>query len=289
MPGKVQRDDQIWLSPTFSESQLEEWTRRSSHLVPCPEGALTGTSVSIFWDLDSVPLFAPYDLPNLRPHDQFDLMLKVFGVDTGAQDVSMMAVVSEKAFLLYDSDTQARLTRKHIEVELVKMAGGANYESECCESLLQLREPLGACASWAHLIPAPGTESKLGAEISTAVARGRKGDTIVLISGDNELEQEVRRAQVRSMNVLLLAPGKRDMSGDDLYLLAHWAARFKVFVQLHKAKHVPKPVVDKLKKKNKAMNKGKEKVVTFKRPSPKDIERAQALAHQKDEREQTEV
>jgi len=238
---------------------------------PAPEGALAG-NVTIFWDMDNVPLYAPYDRSGLFPHDQFDVLLRVFGKDLGHKvHIRMNVVIAEDKFNWYPADIRRRIKSVHSQVTFQCVAGRFNGgKRDISDNVIK---PL----------------------IADAVHKGHRGDAIVLISGDGDFVPEVRAAKNAGINVYLLTPEVVSTS-TELSHLAHWQQYFNRFMELHRLDYFPhlKQKYDALKQQPKPPMRPKPGKMTPEqieqaKPMGEILEKGELEAHLKEEQEQTQL
>ena len=75
-----------------------------------------------------VPLYLPCDKDGLFPHDQFDVMLRVFGKDLGQKvRVSLTVAIAEDRLHLYPPEVRKRIEVVHPHV-LFHVGGRINGE-----------------------------------------------------------------------------------------------------------------------------------------------------------------
>lgn len=148
-----------------------------------------------------VPLYAPYDRSGLFPHDQFDVLLRVFGKDLGHKvHIRMNVVIAEDKFNWYPADIRRRIKSVHSQVTFQCVAGRFNGGKRDSESELRGSD-VSACfmglfvGSNLQLRLRAVSDNVIKPLIADAVHKGHRGDAIVLISGDGDFVPEVRAAK----------------------------------------------------------------------------------------------
>jgi len=229
---KVVRDKQNWAKKDgkylFSDEQLNEWkSHNNKKKWPAPYHALgRDAEVLILWDLENVSLVLPHE-QGLRPHDQYSLLLATFGEALGTDHVKLHVVVSKHKLNAYGPVVKSEIEQLYPKVSLRIVQGIIRKGVE------------GGKTEIADLA--------LLDELNSFINRAKRGDAIVLISGDADFLSAAQSAKTKSINFYLLCPSDMDegavplkgpgplaKTSRRLYEAAHWAVPYSVFVSLHK-------------------------------------------------------
>ncbi|CAG9460720.1 unnamed protein product [Pedinophyceae sp. YPF-701] len=212
------REPQQWTGDV-SEEVVANWRNNEDCFCwhPCPEGAIDRSRwVDVYWDMDNVAL------PRCgSPHDQFKVLLKVFGQGFPKR-CKLHVFVSDINFQRDYSSNRRTEIRKFCPGVSVQLCLGKSFgKNEVCDT--QLKDAFDRMLSRLN----------------------SKGNVVVLISGDADFHQQLIDAKLAGSLVYVLLPSKQlgrsngkltSAHNKDLAKEAHWVQYYDNFMLWHLAR-----------------------------------------------------
>jgi len=212
MPGKpadqLIRPKQFWYKDgkgayLFDDQKFRDWRTgaqgRNYRKWPCPEGALgKDATVNIYWDLDNVSMPTPH-IQGLRPHDQYSLLLSTFGAALGTDKVWLYVYVSQQALNSLGPAVKENVTAHHTMTSVQVMQGKRVVKGPGGGKMTVGKTEISDVA--------------LKDKLQNDIKSGKRGDAIVIISGDQDFLSDAKAAQIKGINFYLLHGSSAPLKG----------------------------------------------------------------------------